>query len=234
MQFNRRRFLTGALAAALPLPALAQSGAVPTPSIRRWIDDPREKFPVPYVPEEEIAPEFLPQLVDYAGPERPGTLIVDPNNYFLYWTMPDGMAMRYGIGVGREGFEWSGRATIRRKAEWPDWRPPASMRRRQPELPVMMVGGPENPLGARALYLYQGDRDTLYRIHGTHEPHTIGQSVSSGCIRMLNQDVIDLYTRVPIGSAVVVQKYRSAPTGPGIDAILPDLEARRPQGWIPG
>jgi lipoprotein-anchoring transpeptidase ErfK/SrfK len=115
-----------------------------------------------------------------------------------------GEAIRYGVGVGREGFGWRGQATVGRKAEWPDWHPPKEMRLRQPELPEMMPGGPENPLGARALYLFEGSRDTLYRIHGTAEPWTIGTNVSSGCVRLLNEEIADLYLRTPVGTRVVV------------------------------
>jgi lipoprotein-anchoring transpeptidase ErfK/SrfK len=147
-----------------------------------------------------IAPEFQRQLVSYRGAERPGTIIVDTNNKFLYLVQDGGRAIRYGIGVGREGFEWSGRQTVSMKREWPSWRPPADMLRRRPDLPRFMEGGPDNPLGARALYL----GSSLYRIHGTNEPHTIGQAVSSGCIRMLNDDVVDLYNRVKVGTAVIV------------------------------
>jgi lipoprotein-anchoring transpeptidase ErfK/SrfK len=147
-----------------------------------------------------IAPEFQRQLVSYRGAERPGTIIVDTNNKFLYLVQDGGRAIRYGIGVGREGFEWSGRQTVSMKREWPSWRPPADMLRRRPDLPRFMEGGPDNPLGARALYL----GSSLYRIHGTNEPHTIGQAVSSGCIRMLNDDVVDLYNRVKVGATVIV------------------------------
>ena len=147
-----------------------------------------------------IAPEFQRQLVTYRGGERPGTIIVDTPNKFLYLVQEGGRAIRYGIGVGRPGFEWAGRKTVSMKREWPDWRPPAEMIRRRPDLPRYMEGGPDNPLGARALYL----GSSLYRIHGTNEPHTIGQAVSSGCIRMLNKDVIDLYARVRVGAPVIV------------------------------
>jgi lipoprotein-anchoring transpeptidase ErfK/SrfK len=147
-----------------------------------------------------IAPEFQRQLVSYQGRERPGTIIVDTNERFLYLVQDGGRAIRYGIGVGRPGFEWAGRKKVTMKREWPDWRPPAEMLKRRPDLPTYMEGGPDNPLGARALYL----GSSLYRIHGTNEPHTIGQAVSSGCIRMLNQDVIDLYSRVRVGAPVVV------------------------------
>ncbi len=147
-----------------------------------------------------IAPQFQRQIVAYRGNERPGTIIVDTPNKFLYLVQGDGRAIRYGIGVGRPGFEWAGRKTVSMKREWPDWRPPADMLRRRPDLPRHMEGGPDNPLGARALYL----GSSLYRIHGTNEPHTIGQAVSSGCIRMLNNDVIDLYSRVRVGTPVIV------------------------------
>ncbi len=144
------------------------------------------------------------QVVSYDTEHAPGTIIVNTTERRLYLVLEDGEAMQYGIGVGRQGFSWSGATTIARKAEWPAWRPPAAMRQRQPELPAYMEGGPDNPLGARALYLYEGGVDTLYRIHGTSEPWTIGQAMSSGCIRMLNDEVIDLYERVKIGATVVV------------------------------
>jgi lipoprotein-anchoring transpeptidase ErfK/SrfK len=152
----------------------------------------------------EIDPAFLPALVDYPTPERPGTIVIDTGNRYLYLVLGDGKAQRYGVGVGRDGFGWSGTTRIGRKAEWPTWTPPAEMRRRQPYLPVSMPGGPANPLGARALYLHQGGRDTLFRIHGSNEPWTIGQAVSSGCFRMRNEDVVELYGRVGIGTKVVV------------------------------
>ena len=145
-------------------------------------------------------PRFLPQVVDYDGPGSPGQIVIDTNERFLYLVEEGGKARRYGVGVGRPGFEWAGTHTVTRKAEWPDWHPPQEMRKRQPHLPVMMPGGPKNPLGARALYL----GSTLYRIHGTSEPWTIGGAVSSGCIRMRNEDVIDLYSRVKVGTRVRV------------------------------
>ena len=147
---------------------------------------------------------FLPALVDDPTGESPGTIVVDTKNRYLYLVLADGKAQRYGVGVGREGFGWSGRVAVGRKAEWPTWTPPAEMRKRQPYLPVSMKGGPNNPLGARALYLYDGGRDTLFRIHGSNEPWTIGHAVSSGCIRMRNEDVIELYSRASIGTRVVV------------------------------
>ena len=150
--------------------------------------------------EAEPEPQFRRQEVDYTGPEAPGTIVVDTPDRFLLLVEPNGKALRYGIGVGRPGFEWLGIKRISRKSEWPDWTPPAQMLLRRPDLPRHMAGGPDNPLGARALYL----GSSLYRIHGTNEPSTIGHNVSSGCIRMMNADVIDLYDRVPVGTTVVV------------------------------
>ena len=145
-------------------------------------------------------PKYEKQLVDYDGKEHAGTIVIDTPNKFLYLVEGNGKALRYGIGVGRPGFTWSGVKTITAKKEWPDWTPPAEMLQRRPDLPRHMEGGPQNPLGARAMYL----GSTLYRIHGSNEPWTIGTNVSSGCIRMRNQDVIDLYGRVNVGTKVVV------------------------------
>jgi lipoprotein-anchoring transpeptidase ErfK/SrfK len=150
--------------------------------------------------EAEPSSEYRRQEVDYPGAERPGTIIIDTPHKFLFLVQPNRRAIRYGIGVGRPGFEWSGVKTISRKAEWPDWTPPPEMMLRRPDLPAHMAGGPDNPLGARALYL----GSSMYRIHGTNEPTTIGQNLSSGCIRMMNEDVIDLYGRVPVGTKVIV------------------------------
>jgi lipoprotein-anchoring transpeptidase ErfK/SrfK len=144
--------------------------------------------------------EFLPTVVSYDGPHRPGTVVVDTGSRHLYLVEEGGKARRYGIGVGRPGFQWAGEHRITRKAEWPSWRPPAEMLARAPHLPRFMEGGPRNPLGARAMYL----GSSLYRIHGSNEPWTIGQAVSSGCIRMRNEDVVDLYERVRVGTRVVV------------------------------
>jgi lipoprotein-anchoring transpeptidase ErfK/SrfK len=147
-----------------------------------------------------IDPRFYKQVVSYSGSERPGTIIVDTPQRYLFLVQEDGKAIRYGIGVGRPGFAWAGAKSITRKAEWPDWVPPKEMLARRPDLPHFMAGGPDNPLGARALYL----GSSLYRIHGSNEPWTIGQAVSSGCIRMRNEDVTDLYERVKVGTRVVV------------------------------
>ena len=165
-------------------------------------------------------PAFARTVVSQQFREPPGTVIVDPGNHFLYLVQNNGQAIRYGVGVGGEGFGWSGTATIHSKQEWPDWYPPPEMLERKPEIREHMVqlpsglgmhGGPDNPLGSRALYLWQGNKDTLYRIHGTNEPWTIGQDVSSGCIRMTNDDVVDLYSRAPVGAKVVVLRT-GAPT----------------------
>ncbi len=152
----------------------------------------------------QMDPKFLPTVVDYDGPHKPGTIVIDTNERFLYLVQNDGTARRYGVGVGKPGFEWAGTHRVSEKREWPDWRPPAEMIEREKAkghiLPVHMAGGPANPLGARALYL----GSTLYRIHGTNAPWTIGGAVSSGCIRMRNEDVIDLYERVSVGTKVIV------------------------------
>jgi lipoprotein-anchoring transpeptidase ErfK/SrfK len=147
-----------------------------------------------------IDPAFLPRTVNYETSEAPGTVIIDTEARYLYLILGAGKAKRYGVGVGRPGFEWAGVHRVTRKAEWPDWTPPEQMRARQPGLPLHMDGGPDNPLGARAMYL----GSTLYRIHGSNQPWTIGHAVSSGCIRMRNEDVIDLYDRVPVGTKVIV------------------------------
>jgi lipoprotein-anchoring transpeptidase ErfK/SrfK len=151
-------------------------------------------------PARTMDPRFLPTVVPYAGTEAPGTIIINTEERYLYLVTDGGMARRYGIGVGRPGFTWAGTHKVTAKRHWPDWYPPEDMLKRRPDLPHFMAGGPQNPLGARALYL----GSTLYRIHGSNEPWTIGQAVSSGCIRMRNEDVIDLYERVAVGTKVVV------------------------------
>ena len=153
----------------------------------------------PFV-ERGLDPRYRRQVVGYAGGQPPGTIVVDTGAKFLYHVRPGGTAVRYGIGVGRPGFTWAGIKSVTMKREWPDWTPPPPMLARRPDLPRHMAGGIENPLGARALYL----GSSLYRIHGTNEPHTIGQDVSSGCFRMMNEDVIDLYDGVSIGTRVIV------------------------------
>lgn len=155
-----------------------------------------------------VPPEFKRKLIRLETDEAPGTIIIDTNNKFLYLVEPGGKAIRYGVGVGREGFGWSGVVKVGRKQEWPDWTPPPEMRAREAAkghpLPVHMKGGEDNPLGARAMYLYRKGKDTAFRIHGTNQPWSIGLNLSSGCIRMMNKDVTDLYDRVAIGAKVIV------------------------------
>jgi lipoprotein-anchoring transpeptidase ErfK/SrfK len=157
---------------------------------------------IPTQEEEQLDPQFRHQVVFYRTTEQPGTIVVDTPGRFLYLVMGNNRAMRYGIGVGRDGFQWSGLLRISRKAEWPDWTPPPEMIERQPYLPRFMAGGPGNPLGARAFYL----GNTVYRLHGTNQPQTIGTAVSSGCFRLANNEIIDLYERVPVGTKVVVRQ----------------------------
>ena len=162
----------------------------------------------------EVPNNLRRQVVDYRTSEAPGTIVIDTPNTYLYLVLGNGKAMRYGIGVGREGFTWSGVQTISKKAEWPDWTPPPEMIHRQPYLPRFVAGGPSNPLGARAMYL----SGSIYRIHGTNDPSTIGHRVSSGCIRLTNEDVTDLYSRVNVGTKVVVLPIteRRAAAGTGM------------------
>jgi lipoprotein-anchoring transpeptidase ErfK/SrfK len=163
---------------------------------------------------KELPPQFKRQVVDFQTKHPAGTIIIDTPSTFLYYVNGDGTAIRYGIGVGRDGFTWAGTEKITRMAEWPDWHPPAEMIERQPYLPRFMAGGESNPMGARALYLGK----TVYRVHGTNQPSTIGQFVSSGCIRMLNEDVMDLYTRVKVGTRVVVRGDGKGPRPPAATA----------------
>jgi len=213
--------LAGCADTAQPLPTLdppkVMYGAV--------VDD---GFKVPAVPIRKIGPHFLRQVVDTPSsvPGEPGTVVVDPGNRFLYLILGGGKAMRYGIGVGRQGFAWSGEAQINDKQHWPKWFPPEEMVARDPRLkPVAdgQDGGPRNPLGARALYLWSNGKDTLYRIHGTNEPLSIGKAVSSGCVRMLDQDVIDLFERVPIATKVIV--LASGDTTPLADMLAQPVPA---------
>jgi lipoprotein-anchoring transpeptidase ErfK/SrfK len=186
-------------------------------------DDPRDTAALsPEVrpetgPKKELPPQFRRTLVDYYTKEPAGTIIIDTPNTYLYLVIGNGRALRYGIGVGREGFTWAGVERISRMAEWPDWNPPETMIERQPYLPRFMAGGDGNPLGARALYLGQ----TLYRIHGTNQPSTIGTFVSSGCIRLTNEDITDLYTRVKVGTRVVVLAGSLPATAAGVPVDSP-------------
>jgi lipoprotein-anchoring transpeptidase ErfK/SrfK len=224
MVLSRRAFIFGVPAAAGATGFLTRSSTAQPFGARSGyeamygpIDN--DLYPVPAVNLARVNPAFLRRTVLYETAEPAGTIVIDTRARYLYHVQDGGVAVRYGVGVGRTGFSWSGTATIGDKQEWPDWYPPKEMFGRQPELMDQMgelpggpgmAGGPGNPLGARALYLWQGRKDTLYRIHGTFEPWTIGTNVSSGCIRMINQDAIDLYNHTPVGTRVVV-----LPTGRG-------------------
>jgi lipoprotein-anchoring transpeptidase ErfK/SrfK len=172
---------------------------------------PEEDFPIPAIDLTKVNERFYRQLVDDPTGERPGTVVVDTRSYYLYHVRNDGKAMRYGVGLGRQGFEWSGEGVVQWKQRWPKWTPPAEMIARQPELEKYSAEnggqppGLNNPLGARALYIFQNGKDTLYRLHGTPEYWTIGKAVSSGCVRLMNQDIIDLFDRVATPSPIVVR-----------------------------
>lgn len=184
---------------------------------RAYAAQPSERFAIAAVDLSRLPPKYRRQLVRYDTPHKPGTVIVDPAARYLYLVADNGRALRYGVEVGRDGFGWSGTATVARRAEWPTWTPPAEMIARDPKVAPFaagMPGGLDNPLGARALYLYQGGRDTLYRIHGGGAAGRIGEATSSGCIRLLDHDAIDLYRRVPHGAEVVVLPSRMAGTPP--------------------
>jgi lipoprotein-anchoring transpeptidase ErfK/SrfK len=215
---SRRLFLIGV--SALALTACSSTGRrslrdgstviqVDEPWATYYAAKPNEAFPVPAIDLRRVPQQYWRQEVESPGNYAPGTIVVSTSQRYLYLIMSGGRAMRYGVGVGREeGLQFKGNATIARKAEWPRWTPTANMIRTQPErykpYAAGLPGGLKNPLGARALYLYRNGRDTHFRLHGTLEPYTIGQQVSSGCIRLINQDIIDLYNRVPTGTKVVV------------------------------
>jgi lipoprotein-anchoring transpeptidase ErfK/SrfK len=199
---GRRLVMVTALGIALGIGAMSADAQVGPPLHQRQslaVEEQPGYEPSP--DEENLPPTFQRQPVFYRTSEPPGTIVVTTSQRYLYVVQGNNRAMRYGIGVGREGFQWAGQLTISRKAEWPDWTPPPEMIQRQPYLPRFMAGGPGNPMGARALYL----GGTVYRIHGTNQPHTIGHAVSSGCFRLVNKDVINLYERVPVGTRVVVR-----------------------------
>lgn len=219
---TRRRFVAGAAslsglavagcttATVQPPPQVTAQPRVPPTILTAYGPRPNERFPLPAIEMSKVPPQFWRQQVAYPTPERPGTIIVDTSNYFLYLVQEGGMAMRYGVGLGRAGFEWSGRGRVAYKRQWPKWTPPDSMIAREPELEKWSVRnggmppGLDNPLGARALYIFDGGVDTLYRVHGSPEWWSIGKAVSSGCVRMLQQDVIDLYDRVPTPAPILV------------------------------
>lgn len=207
-----RRALLGLLA-GMPLAACqsmksAQQAAPADADYDRWYigtvkDDPHDYM---LVDRSLLKAEYARQVVPYTGGQRPGTIVVDIDDRFLYLVGEDGTALRYGVGVGRQGFSWKGVATVGRKARWPSWNPTSTMVSLKLASAGVRESGINNPLGARALYLYQGNRDILFRIHGTTEPWSIGEQMSSGCIRMLNEDIVDLYERVPVGTTVMVRR----------------------------
>jgi len=207
-----RRLLLGAIAVA-PLAACQtaqtppQAAAEADPYAGWYIGSmPDQPHNVPLVDRSKMDAKYHRQTVAYNGPEKPGSIVVDIDERLLYLVQPDNKAIRYGVGVGKQGFSWKGIATVGRKGVWPAWSPTKTMVSLKPDLPRHVEAGLDNPLGARALYLYQDGRDILFRIHGTNEPWSIGQAVSSGCVRMLNEDVVDLYERVPVGTTVYVKR----------------------------
>jgi lipoprotein-anchoring transpeptidase ErfK/SrfK len=216
-----RRSLLGSLALfALATPAFAQSntlyggeeGLARDPDLLPPPESPVD-FAIPPDDIRKVKAPFRKQLVNYPTQEFPGTIIIDPDSRHLYLVRENSQAMRYGVGVGRAGFAWSGEAKIGMKRRWPRWLPPEEMVVRDEKAAKWangMPGGPENPLGARAMYLYANGADTLYRIHGTNDPSSIGKALSSGCVRLLNQDIADLYLRVPVGSKVIVLPSQGA------------------------
>jgi len=206
---SRRSFLFGSAAAlgGLGLAGCTTGGMTHAEAARIYGPVPEERFPIPAVDVKKVDPKYYRRTVQYDGKEAPGTIIVDPGNYFVYRVEEEGTATRYGANVGRAGFLWSGNAYIGRKAEWPTWTPPKEMILRQPEAAKYaggMAPGLDNPLGARVLYLYQDGVYTLYTIYSTVLPQTIGTGVSSGCIGLLTQDMLHLYSRTPVGTNVVV------------------------------
>src|SRR5262245_6704697 len=192
-----RAFMRGATVAVVTVAILTCIGWAQAASR----DEERPGY-VPTAAEEQLPSQFQRQTVFFRTTEAPGTIVVDTPSRYLYLVQGNSRALRYGIGVGREGFQWSGLVNITRKQEWPDWTPPPEMIQRQPYLPRFMAGGPGNPMGARALYL----GTTIYRLHGTNAPETIGSAVSSGCFRLVNPDIIDLFDRVPVGTKVVIRQ----------------------------
>jgi lipoprotein-anchoring transpeptidase ErfK/SrfK len=191
-----------------PVPAMALAGTLLLAGCFSAVPDPKiSELDAKYmamVPQSEIDPRFGRYQTEDPTGEQPGTIVVETKQRQLYYVLPGKKAIRYGVSVGDEAFGWSGTAEVARKAEWPAWNPPAEMKARWPHVHAV-DGGPNSPLGARALYLHQNGKDTLYRIHGTNEPEKIGQAVSSGCIRMRNIDVVELYNRVPVGAKVIVR-----------------------------
>ncbi|ESY71498.1 L,D-transpeptidase [Mesorhizobium sp. M0051] len=252
-RLSRRGFLNAAAlgAASIAVSACATTGPGPVePPPPAYIEPPLTDyvtmygaisdggFDLPAIPFDRIDPQFLRQIVPDPTGQKPGTIVVDTTGHFLYLVRPGGQAIRYGVGLGRAGFEWSGDAVVQWKQKWPKWTPPDEMIARQPELKPYsaenggMPGGLKNPLGARALYLFQGNVDTLYRLHGSPEWRSIGKSVSSGCVRLMNQDIIDLYDRVPSKTPVVVTSDASQPVVATANRRAIPIDAGVPEGSI--
>ena len=210
MNLSRRSLILTGLSILVTRPAMAAqpklAGAVP-PTKTPWVVGtiPDKPFDIDLINMELVPEEFRRQVVPFTGPEPAGSIVVDAKERHLYFVLMNGTAIRFGIAVGKQGAVWHGKAVVGRKAKWPLWTPTAHMRKKNPKLPVQQNGGPKNPLGARALYLYRDGIDTLYRIHGTNDPSSIGKSVSSGCIRMFNENVFELFAEVPVGTPVTVR-----------------------------
>ncbi|MFD2058084.1 L,D-transpeptidase [Mesorhizobium calcicola] len=253
-RLSRRGFLNAAAlgAASIAVSACVTTGPAPVepPPPPTYVEPPLPDyatmyaavsdggFDLPAIPFEKIDPQFLRQIVPDPTGQKPGTIIVDTTGHHLYLVRPGGQAIRYGVGLGRAGFEWSGDAVVQWKQKWPKWTPPDEMIARQPELKPYsadnggMPGGLKNPLGARALYLFQGNVDTLYRLHGSPEWKSIGKSVSSGCVRLMNQDIIDLYDRVPSKSPVIVTADVNQPMVATANRRAIPIDAGVPDGSI--
>ncbi|TGP95562.1 L,D-transpeptidase [bacterium M00.F.Ca.ET.141.01.1.1] len=252
-RLSRRCFLNAAAlgAASIAVSACATTGPGPAePPPPTYVEPPLADyasmyaavndggFDLPAIPVDRIDPQFLRQIVPDPTGQKPGTIVVDTTGHFLYLVRPGGQAIRYGVGLGRAGFEWSGDAVVQWKQKWPKWTPPDEMIARQPELKQYsadnggMPGGLKNPLGARALYLFQGNVDTLYRLHGSPEWRSIGKSVSSGCVRLMNQDIIDLYDRVPSKSPVIVTSNASQPMVATANHKAIPIDAGVPDGSV--
>ncbi|MDE2383729.1 MAG: L,D-transpeptidase [Alphaproteobacteria bacterium] len=210
MSFSRRGILAASLGLLAAPCAVAGAPAAPAPAPaprKNWVvgQIPDTPFAIDLIDMALVPEDYHRQLVAFSGPEPAGSIVVDAAKRHLFFVLMNGKAVRFGIAVGREGAAWHGTAVVGRKAKWPGWTPTANMRAKNPALPVHQPGGPSNPLGARALYLYKDGRDTLYRIHGTNDPSSIGKSASSGCIRMFNEHVFELFAEVAVGTRVVVR-----------------------------
>ena len=208
MNISRRNLIVASLASLMAKPAFASQPAKAAQAPKaNWVVGtiPDKPFDIDLINMELVPEQYRRQVVPFTGPEPEGSIVVDAAQRFLYFVLMNGTAVRFGIAVGKQGAVWHGTAEVGRKAKWPGWTPTANMRHKNPKLPVHQAGGPSNPLGARALYLYRDGRDTMYRIHGTNDPSSIGKSVSSGCIRMFNENVFELFAEVKTGTRVTVR-----------------------------